>query len=477
MDNQSSNPNHSHAVNRMQAALEEFREKYNRERDQQIADIHRLVDALPMPEPGAIDSPDKDQFFQRIFWTDKECDAVFHTAVRIKEQYCAERNVLTATLPNKERVGLLIKISKAIMARFLPAHRQRVLGGMETVPASHRPEVIKAFDIEDKAEPATADPLAVNTPQKEITWTPQEGYAILVHLCHLMHKQGWRHIPDISDSLGSAMFQSFMEQAQALACREGRRRSITRAIITDAGLMPRLEPMLKAPQLPALPPPPKSLEQILVETEAQKSTNGHTAHGMNGNSQHAPEPAVIVPPLPELPKVDAFEKFSDAELLQAATMRVLGRLSELDAFKKHIEEVEAFNKELIDSDSATRSRVSEISRRLLELEETVRELSKADRAHTPRVAIVGCRKDEFDQVTALARERGLNLVFKHYDQDGKIQRVYGDYAIMMKWVSHAWEDNIKASGIPRDRYAFITGGAGKVVSQMEVWFTPEVVGA
>lgn len=296
--------------------------------------------------------------------------------------------------------------------------------------------------------------------ESHVHWDSNEKYLFCLSLAHRMRKRGLQEIPEGTNRGGCGIL---VEETRAtlLALPEGRRRKMTGVMIqlhdpsTDLG--GRMIDLFRKPRLPDLPLP-------MVE---KPETNGHSpvtepvAPG-KGEQQPGsnPEPAATHLPVPDaVSKADqAAEIFKD---LFAGYLK-------FDQIEKRLGEVEVYNNLLTEENSGLRGRLDSAEQELTKIRAELIEAKTAKKEEMPRVAIIGCRKDEFDKIVKECTARGIHARFRHYDQDQNPTDVFADYAIMMKWVSHTWDDKVKKA-IPRGQFAFTDGGTLKAVGQIGVW--------
>lgn len=450
------------------------------------ADIARLVRQIETP-PGLTSPSQMEMGRKGVCWTEQERAAIFTATVRLQSIYLTETKTTMTALTPRKKTGLLFRLMEAVVKRILPPHRQREVTGIMAIPAPDRAKYSEAFALPQKEEkPEATAPFAqlpipapiIESP-KTVTWTPQEEHALLVHLSHLMRKQGWKQIPQADDRFGSLMFQDMIRDAQTRACRSTRQRNLSfaRAALEDAGLMPKLEAMARLPHLPALPPAPLEIDELVNMAPPKTAVNGNGSHPPHDRAVGEPFiPAVA--PAPAGP--DKFAAFSDAELMQAAFGRALGLAGRVEALEKSLRKVEedasTYAQLVSEENEAITKRAVELANRVTELEERITASSSgAGQDKLPVVAILGCRKDEFDLIVKKAPEHGLKLTFKHYEQQqAKVVPVFGcDYAIMMPGLSHAQNDHVQKV-IPRGQYLFLSNfSVSRTIAQLQVWFQPE----
>jgi hypothetical protein len=424
------------------------------------------------------------------------------------------------SLTKTERNSMAVHMFDLAAKYTVATHRRRTVVGLCSIPVKLHDRFQTLFGLpkeEPEPEAVIAPPVPVLPPPKPITWTDQEEAALLIHTAHLLKKQGMAKVPDPKDHVGCIFLSDAIKLGQENALPTHRRKQMShpRMVLDTLGMMSRLDGFLRMRFLPALPTRAPELPKPAPVT----GSNGSHSNGCNGHhpaptsltgispccraevSVHAgkegtqfyycrkcdkpcdpvepgalpalPPPVVAVPvasPI-RVPVVNEQPQVSDAALVQGLAVRLLHALESTQRQERRIAELEEFNQLRLEETDLLSGKLKAAELAIAELRESVAELSNAEKKHKPRVAIIGCRKDEFDEVLKLAHEHGLDLAFKLYEQDAKPTRIFADYAISMKWVSHAWEQQVRDSGIPRGQYSFITGGAGKVVMQLEVWFS------
>lgn len=394
---------------------------------------------------------------ERVWWTGGEIEAVYNACKEVKEQ--ASFVDWAHILPG-ERSQLFTFIFNATNAQILPPARHRKVMGVTLLYGETRERFQELFGM-TKQKPVATPPNF----RRHIIWTEQEEQAFMVHLCHLMRKQGLRDIPQTNDRNGSVLFNSFVRRANEDALPSHRRKNFApnaRVVFVKLDLLNRLEPMLKLPVLPHLPPPPQELQP--KGSLAPFPTNGHANGNGNGHGDHSelealgtPEPASIVP----LTKTLA--EYSDAELYQEATMRMLHMAAVVNEAKGLADLLTEENAKLVQRVNAMEAKFAEFTKPMAEKPVEIKK-------QYPICAVVGCRQDEFDQIQRLTREHGIEVKLRLYEQGTKERPIDAEWAIALRWISHAWTDQMKAS-IPRLQQIFLhAGGVSRVVAQLETWF-------
>jgi hypothetical protein len=140
----------------------------------------------------------------------------------------------------------------------------------------------------------------------------------------------------------------------------------------------------------------------------------------------------------------------------------------LDDIRLENAELKEMNSLILEEVEGLRKRVETSEEHMRTLDKQERKVNGQERAKLPVVAILGCRKDEFDIIAKRTEERGLKVELRHYEQDTKPRPIAADYAISMKFISHMWDDHISVC-VKRGNYTHLRGGMNQVVTQMEAW--------
>lgn len=432
------------AIERARAVRKQKTEELSR-RIEELAKEH-----LP-PRPSDLVSPAFGEQ-ARVRWTPAEWDALYFG---VKELVAKMDGF--ANLSEFMRIVAFGLISQEVQAVYFPEHRQRV-PNIGTMPEEQRRRFSSLLGLEavdTKAAPVTHKPV--------VEWSKEEASAFLVHLAHLMRKQNLWHIPDGDDREGCIMLADYARQAQCNALPRHRRFDMQnpRAEMEAMDLFARLGPLLKVPVLPPLPSKAPEIEE-LMESKAPEA--------VPQSPQLAPKP----------PKIASIDEFSDDEIAQAFVARFMSHSAHVSRLEKVLNEVQGMNALLVEEAASLRQKAEETEDRLRALEERHRQAPVAaatPRRSLPRVAIIGCRKDEFDRVVERAKQENLPVEFRLYEQDSRIQPVVAQYAITMKWRSRIWDDLVEKSGIPRSRRSYCDGSINRVHEQLVNWFGSSAKGA
>lgn len=449
-----------------------------------VADLATFTAGLEIPGRETLSiAPD----FKRVYWTEQECDALFSAFSKVWPEFMRSRAGCSEYDVSRRFFLVLSSVAK----RILPEDRQRVIIGWGTVPPSERSRYSKltglaitaslqtAEDIAPQPDQTSEAPPSIPAPDekpRKINWGTDEQRALMIHLSHLMRKQGWKSIPQTEDRTGCIMFNDMVRLAQSNALPLSRRKdmSFPRGVLIDSDMMPRLEAMARLPMLPHLPAPlpePEVLKPAPVLEHLAPPAAIAPVHHLNGNA-HEPSPRRL-------------EDYSDAELFQAATVRLLQHLNRRPdgptetemQLAKLTEELHSDFRLLSDANKEIEEKFAQANLHILELERRLNAITtEATRTRAPRVAILGCRKDQFDILTAKVAERGMNLDLRHYEQQGaKVVDVFADYAVLMPGIGHTQEHHVKQV-VPRGQYVFISEfSVQKAVAQLVCWFQPSTI--
>lgn len=459
--------------------------------------IAGLVAKLAAPHAGL---PETNRGNGTIIWTKPERDIIFDGVRTVVNNYFPE----VFSLDENKRNAAMLTLIRAVVKRLLPSHRYREVHGWQFISNQDwqryaeffklpLPSYIKRRMSGPSAEESTPGPTP--TPQaatpapepapvlvppvspsesfKAVTWTKQERESILLHLCHLLQSKGIGQIPEPSDRVGSMMLGDDIRIAQEQALPRHRRRDLShaRAAFMDMDLMPELEAMLKRPRLPAAPAKGPEMEELVaMKPPARVETNGR--HHANGNGHH---PELKPEPRPQPAQQDGLEARKFMEDAQTMLKAFKEANAHLNAMLDRMTEIEQMNQLLTEENAGINRRMGTQAAELSNLRDEIRELkgAKVIKEKLPRVAILGCRKDEFEAVVKKAGENGLDLDFRHYEQQReKVLPVHADYAIMMPGLDHAQAYAVEKA-VPRGQYVYLSNfSVTKSIAYLLAWFNP-----
>jgi regulator of replication initiation timing len=307
-----------------------------------------------------------------------------------------------------------------------------------------------------------APELAEDTPaerpgQNRIRWTLEESRSVAAELAKEVRKNGWRHLPEVGDRVGRAMLLEMLAAAQVKALGRDRRRLGASLQSFNVIFWKLVEDALAAKT--SLDAPSRNVST----PEAQAAVKPETAPPENAATEAM------------TPKVEAQSGFAlaraDDPLSSVPTGTLLSALfTRLMSSMTAIGDLREMNGMLTDDVGKLQLDNEALKRRMAEVE-TQLELSGKKDVKRPRVAILGCRRYEFEHIRQGCDQLGLRLDLRHYDQDTAPGNVHADWAISLKWLNHAWDAKIKEA-VPSEHYRFLNGGIGTAIKQLQAWFQP-----
>lgn len=430
--------------------------------------------AFRLTEVPGLDCPPPEKS-GHIHWNEAERAAVSGASLQLREEVA--EFVGWVTLSDAARVEIMRMIIDAIIPRVLPEHRRRDLNA---IPDNFPQEFFTGFNLPQPGAETSTEPATTPEPPKAVRWTEQEQEAIMIFSAHHLRKDGIGIIPMPDDSLGNMMFCDSVRLAQDRVLPKHRRLDLTfvRGVLDDYGMAPRFEQIMKLPKLPPVPEKAPEIEELIAMARPPESKrNGtHDEQALNGHRQPAAQG--LTP--------QQLAALAGLEDIKAKVARALEIGSQLEAFETRTRAAEAKAEEareftaLFSEASDTMSRrLEEQAQQIKELAERVKSLStEAEKKRRPRVAILGCRKDKFDEIEAAAAEHGLAVDLRHYDSEqDKTHPVHADYAIMMPSLPHKQSDHV-INAIPRGQWVFISNfTTSRIIAQLKAWFQTEIVSA
>ncbi len=331
---------------------------------------------------------------------------------------------------------------------------------MIALPVSHEPTHPPLAVLPDEptnGHEHSAEELNGAAPvEHKAQWSQDERRAVAIEVARLIRRQGWRHVPEPSDRTGRALLTDFLFAAQQLLPRERRRKTKSPAALGDI-FWTLVEAALTTKTDLAPPVPVKSASEL-----ASEPVPGPVPEAAKGEAATPPAGQAI------LPEADPLRDVPLAALLQATFRRILIAVDQAQAANRRVGELEELNAMQAEDLSQMRKEYQQVQQRIANLETALQGLPKAEKK-LPRVAIVGCLRYQFDHITHAADAAGLELDFRHYDQETNPTKLSADWAIILKWGSHAWQDQIN-SAIPAGQHIFLNGGIGMAVNQLKTWF-------
>lgn len=285
-------------------------------------------------------------------------------------------------------------------------------------------------------------------------WSMEEMRKVAAVVAKQLRKQGLRHVPQVGDYTGRQFLGDFVREAQIELPVD--RRRINAPLHAFSPIFFKLvEDALaaKPDTAPALPAPPV----VAPVTQA------------NGSAPVA-APAHPVPPadFAIVPENDPLANIPLRVLLREVNNRILGTL---DTTAEKMTVLEESNRFLLDEFAKVSAAHEKIMQRLAGHDTAFSNMPAQARQALPRVAIIACRKDELDHIERGAEKHGLKLDFRLYEQNSAPRRIDADWAIMMRFGGHEWQDQVNNS-IPSSQSVFTNGGVSSVIAQLRTWFQP-----
>jgi hypothetical protein len=309
--------------------------------------------------------------------------------------------------------------------------------------------------------------------KRYVIWSDKEKDTVALHTAVLLRRQSIHKVPDLDDYEGSRFLLDAIRQAQGSSLEASRRRTLhtgrnalkedfwrrlngfIRMPVTNAELEAKLVTLRNGTEAPPSAPPqaptaPAAAPEPRVVRDGENHQQVVEVPELKEHSVHELVDALLA----KLGQNQTFvQRFTEVE---ASLKSVAEKIAELAGFDTLITEEMSQLKDQLGQQSAS------LMRRMTELEH-----NREVRSNLTKVAIIGCRKDEFD---AVVREAGdLPVDLKLYDQEEQPRTIHAEWAVIMKWANHKWTDQVKAN-IPHGQWTFIRGGTGQVAAQLKTWF-------
>ena len=312
-----------------------------------------------------------------------------------------------------------------------------------------------------------------------ICWTDTEFDHVAKATATELLKQNIHTLPDQSDRASGSFCIAAASLAQQSTLPQERRRNCFTRQNYGPYFWDRVAQYLKMPQLvqyvPHQPEVPAPSPIVVKEEHKSEAVSSVT---LPSNENHRVEVNVRMGRTP-------LEDYPTEELLTAVARRLsAGGSQEVAKVNESVRGlVEVVNKlerqvaTLTNYDELVTQELDDMRRQLADMrnqvnnqERRVEERTKVETKDKVRVALIGCRKDEYDLV--MSQITDLNVDLRHYDQDAKARPIHADWAIMMKWASHTWHDHV-TNDIKRGQWTHCRGGISQVVAQLRVWFAKD----
>lgn len=288
--------------------------------------------------------------------------------------------------------------------------------------------------------------------QHRIYWTLDEFKKLATSMAHQMAQQGLRHLPQQNDRTGGALILDFLRIAQnELLPRERR----------------RLGPDIQRQQFKPLWP----------KVEVALTANGSLPHAalvaeVKTVTVKAPTQVEVETKQVE---VETAQPLGGVEAAVALVRQIFANsavnAAKLKAQSNELADLRGWRELIIDEMSWLKQQLAGLKGlNPVPVPAPVPFLPETPREKLPTVAIVGCRRYEFQHIIDGTKKAHLRCNFVHYDQDSQVRSIHADYAIAMKWANHGWQDQMDIAIKDRARNVFTNGGVTSVVKQLTEWF-------
>jgi len=273
--------------------------------------------------------------------------------------------------------------------------------------------------------------------------------------------RGCGQVPIQGDRPGGRLVLDCARAAQ-LKCLPGdrRRKLTTVAEITTNGVFAQLSDTMK-----------------VVQAEREAAQNAEARAKLLGLDKKKPEepvapvapPPVDTSPPPVTSTRTEVPPLSAEELADPILAAANGLILALRVQFREMKEIRQMHALMIEEVDGLRARVEAAETHMRDIDKTGRREEAQAKAKLPVVALLGMRKDVFDQICAKAQEHGLRLDFRLYEQGTKPRPISAEWVLAMRFMGHAWEDHAKAAA-GSGQFGFTNGSIPSVISQLEAWF-------
>lgn len=263
-----------------------------------------------------------------------------------------------------------------------------------------------------------------------------------------LRTQGFRHAPT-EDRVGRAFLLDALRAAQYETFERERRRHIAQVDSMGEKFFRDLEIELTAKvENEAL------VKKIEADTIANQPTPIPTAVAAQVAHTMTDEEIITA----------GLAKASLVQLTQAAMARIFETLGRYESKMNG----------LADFDNALVDELDLLKRQMGAMQVEITNLRGTAKIKLPVVAIVGCMPHLYHHIIEGAKATGINCDFRHYEQGSKARPFTADYAIVLHWVGHDWDDQVHNAVPDRSRAKFIgQGGVGMAIKQLKEWFSHE----
>lgn len=294
--------------------------------------------------------------------------------------------------------------------------------------------------------------------QKVVHWNSVERDLIARETVKEMMARGVGQVPTEDDRAGSRLI---LDCARCIQLKhlppERRRKLISITDIIPNGILGMLAAAMKTAQ---------------AEREAAEQA---AARAKLLGLEKKPEQPVVAPPVNTAPPLPApaakveVPPLSQEELADPILGAANALMLALRVQFREMKEIREMHALMVEEVDGLRKRVEASEAHMREIDKVDRTVVAQVKAALPKVALIGMRKDVFDQICAKAQERGLRLDFRLYEQGTNPRPISAQWVLAMKFMGHAWEDHAKVAALP-GQFGFTNGSVQSVIAQLEAWF-------
>lgn len=292
---------------------------------------------------------------------------------------------------------------------------------------------------------------------KTVRWTSEEVAAVAVKTAALMIDQGIHVVPDSRDKFGRGMFLGIARRAMCEVLPRDRQRSVNTslrlgnpviALVTKTLAFARNKPA--AAPIPVIQPAPLTAKPPTAEIQPPPAPVQPDTSEPAGNSLE----------LEEMSSVALVARLADvaAELGRRAVLSVDKLANALSGLQARVsQDIDALQELQSEEFARQQAEIAALNRRIIDLEGKG-EGNGIINAPEITVAVLGCRKYEFDHVVNAFKSSRYPIKFKHFDQDTSPHQFEADYAVSLKWLNHSWDSHARNAVENPQHYKFLNGG-------------------
>ena len=432
------------------------------------------TEQIPATVETTISTPEKEK---RVQWSYDEMRAISTPLVIILKSKYSLSEFPQRNSSKKDRRHLVEAINQA-QKLVLPENRRIDITNLGWITNKMFGFMIQAWDKDEKKDaPIVVEKTQTKTKDSlnRVIWTKEEKTIFAKEIARRLKVQGFPAIPQLTDRVGRGFFISAVREAQGVLARD-RRKSLgngrVNQFLNQSGVSPLIDQMLKLHLMDLSPPAKEETNNRKIEIAPLNNNNNRVENIQLKDRQDIP--AEVTPEIIQTLKVQNSKNGPIAQ----AFYNLADLLNGIE--NKTIEHVEMQNL-LMEELAELRSRIqksetfiSQQHTQINELMEMVTAQAKSDQIEEdkkdiPIVAILGCRKYEFDEIERKSKELNLPINLRHYDQDSRIRPISAQWAVSMKFTTHSWQSQVD-NAIAKGQSAFLRGGTTQVVRQLETWF-------